>query len=195
MGNREDLLTAAVECLRTKGYARTTARDVTEIAGTSLAAIGYHYGGIRNLLNQAVYASIEQWSDAEQGRIRAEESPDETYLDRVGKVWERTIDNVQADRGPWAASFELMAQIDQVPELRDLLRQGVQAARTGNVAMFDGVDEDAVSDEQARTIGAVYYAIQAGVVLQWLIDPDSAPTADDIVAGLRALAAKAAEEA
>ncbi|MER7015152.1 TetR/AcrR family transcriptional regulator [Saccharopolyspora sp. NPDC000359] len=193
MGNREDLLTAAMECLRTKGYARTTARDITERAGTSLAAIGYHYGGIRNLLNEAVHAALEQWSDAEHARLR-DAPPDETFLERFGAVWARTIENVRADRGLWAASFELMSQVDHVPELREQLRRAVRGARTGNVAMFDGVDEDTVSDEEARSVGALYYAIQAGVVMQWLIDPDGAPKAEDLVAGLRAIAAKAVEE-
>ncbi|MDA3625347.1 TetR family transcriptional regulator C-terminal domain-containing protein [Saccharopolyspora oryzae] len=100
---------------------------------------------------------------------------------------------MQADRGLWAASFDLMAQVDHVPEIRDQLRRGIQAARTGNVAMFEGVDEDTVDDEQARTIGSLYYALQAGLAIQWLVDPDSAPSADDIVAGLRAIAAKASE--
>ncbi|MER7078384.1 transcriptional regulator, TetR family [Saccharopolyspora kobensis] len=195
MGNREDLLAAAMECLRTKGYARTTARDITEIAGTSLAAIGYHYGGIRNLLNQAVYAAIEQWSDREQARLRTDAPSEEAFLERFGAVWASTIEGFQADREVWAASFDLMTQVDHVPEIREQLRRGMQAARTGNVAMFEGVDEDTVSEEQARTVGSLYYAIQAGVVIQWLIDPDSAPSADDIVAGLRAIAAKAAEEA
>ncbi|GAA2797901.1 TetR/AcrR family transcriptional regulator [Saccharopolyspora taberi] len=194
MGNREDLLDAAMQCLRTKGYARTTARDITEIAGTSLAAIGYHYGGVQNLLNQAVFTALEQWSDQVQERLRTEAAPERSYLDRFADIWQRTIEAINTDRAVWAASIDMIAQIDHVPEIRDMLRQGVHSARTGNVAMFDAVDEDTVDEEQARTVGALYYAIQAGVAIQWLLDPDNAPTADDLVAGLRAITARAAAD-
>jgi AcrR family transcriptional regulator len=53
-GNREKLLQGAVSCLRTKGYAATTARDLTAVSGANLASIGYHFGGKEELLNQAV---------------------------------------------------------------------------------------------------------------------------------------------
>ncbi|MGP4020867.1 TetR/AcrR family transcriptional regulator [Saccharopolyspora sp. 5N708] len=193
MGNREDLLAAALECLRTKGYARTTARDITEIAGTSLAAIGYHYGGTRQLLNQAVFTAIEQWGDQMQARLRAEATPGQTYLERFADVWRRTIEAVTTDRAPWTASMDMMTQVDHVPEIREMLSWGIRGARTGNVAMFENVDEATVDDEQARTTGALYYAMLVGVVVQWLIDPDHAPSPEDLVTGLRSIIDQATE--
>lgn len=187
MGNREDLLAAAVECLRTRGYARTTARDIATAAGTSLAAIGYHYGGTRQLLNQAVFAALEQWGDEAQARLRTNSTPEHTYLERFADAWRAIIESVTGDRAIWAASMDMMAQFDHVAELRDMLRRGMRAGRTGDVALFDAVDEATVSDEQARTVGALYYAMQVGVAIQWLVDPDNAPTADDLVTGLRAI--------
>ncbi|SDY46982.1 hypothetical protein SAMN05216215_102758 [Saccharopolyspora shandongensis] len=59
--------------------------------------------------------------------------------------------------------------------------------------MFDAVDENTVDEEQARTVGALYYAMQVGVVIQWLLDPDNAPTPDDLVTGLRAIAKQATD--
>ena len=53
MGNREDLLAGAKRCLYEKGYASTTARDIATASGTSLAAIGYHFGSKEALMNQA----------------------------------------------------------------------------------------------------------------------------------------------
>ncbi|WP_218934958.1 TetR/AcrR family transcriptional regulator [Actinomadura citrea] len=40
MGNREDLLGAAVRCIQEKGYAKTTLRDIAGVAGVSMAAVG-----------------------------------------------------------------------------------------------------------------------------------------------------------
>jgi AcrR family transcriptional regulator len=53
MGHREDLLAGAARCLRRKGYARITARDIVAASGTNLASIGCHYGSSQTLLNAA----------------------------------------------------------------------------------------------------------------------------------------------
>src|SRR5215472_17197961 len=52
-GNREDLLAGALECLKTKGWTRTTVRDIAAAAGVNHAAIGYHFGSREALLIEA----------------------------------------------------------------------------------------------------------------------------------------------
>ena len=42
---RERILTAAVTCFTTNGYAHTSVRDITKKANCNLAAVNYHYGG------------------------------------------------------------------------------------------------------------------------------------------------------
>ncbi len=74
MGNREALLEGAKRCLIEKGYARTTARDIADAAGVSLAAIGYHYGSKESLLEQAFMAAMEEWFEDDEGD-RHQESP------------------------------------------------------------------------------------------------------------------------
>ena len=74
MGNREVLLAAAKRCIYEKGYARTTARDVTSAAGVSLAAIGYHFGSLEALMSAALIEAIEDWSDESGGRFRPSRS-------------------------------------------------------------------------------------------------------------------------
>ena len=66
MGNREALLEGAKHCLYEKGYARTTARDISTAAGTSLAAIGYHYRSTEALLNAIYHGNLEVSSDLRQ---------------------------------------------------------------------------------------------------------------------------------
>src|SRR5260221_13036686 len=61
MGHREDLLAGAVACLREKGYARTTARDLVAASGTNLASIGYHFGSKEALLNEAIAMGFRAW--------------------------------------------------------------------------------------------------------------------------------------
>jgi len=52
--SRDQLLEGALLCLQTKGYARTTARDIAAASGANLASIGYHFGSKEGLLNAAV---------------------------------------------------------------------------------------------------------------------------------------------
>jgi AcrR family transcriptional regulator len=62
-GYRERLLAGAVSCLQEKGYAHTTARDLVAASGTNLASIGYHFGGKDALLNEAIAAIFDQWTE------------------------------------------------------------------------------------------------------------------------------------
>ena len=63
MSHKEDLLAGAVACLREKGYAHTTARDIVAASGTNLASIGYHYGSTKALLNAAVLQALEEFGE------------------------------------------------------------------------------------------------------------------------------------
>jgi AcrR family transcriptional regulator len=192
MGNREALLAAAIECIYEKGYARTTARDIATAAGTSLAAIGYHFGTTQELLNRAVVAASAQWGDEIQARLRAETKPGQTYLDRFTAILTETIASIHVDRPIWEASLDMMAQVRHVPAIHEMLRVTLHYARAGNVAMFDAVDEDTVDEHQERTLGAFYYSLTVGLLVQWLIDPDSAPTARDITDALQTICGRIA---
>ncbi|MFE5715305.1 hypothetical protein ACFQ7J_31385 [Streptomyces sp. NPDC056501] len=55
-------------------------------------------------------------------------------------------------------------------------------------AILDGVREEEVSDTSVRTLGTVQLALVSGVMLQCLSDPSSAPTATEVLEGVRALA-------
>src|SRR5436853_5854881 len=61
--HRDQLIEGAIECLQTKGYSRTTARDIAAAAGANLASIGYHYGSKEALLNEAILRASERWTE------------------------------------------------------------------------------------------------------------------------------------
>ncbi|GGS81525.1 TetR family transcriptional regulator [Planobispora rosea] len=207
MGNREDLLDGAIRCLYEKGYARTTLRDIAGAAGVSMAAVGYHYGSTEALLNIALMRAIEEWG-AEFGRALGGGEPgsdqpgsdqpgsDQPGSDQPGSalreyesMWDRLIDSVAAHPPMALASFEAFVQAQRVPELREQIAAGQREGRRGLAAMLTGTPEQAVSDDTARTLGAVQLALITGLIVQWLTDPDNAPSGADVVAGLRALAA------
>src|ERR1700735_1842604 len=101
MGNREDLLAGAKQCLRSKGFARTTAREIAAASGVSLAAIGYHFGSKEALLTQALVEATGEWVE-ELGRILATDlSADATPMERFELTWARLLGLFSAHRQLW----------------------------------------------------------------------------------------------
>ncbi|MEC4016537.1 TetR/AcrR family transcriptional regulator [Streptomyces sp. H27-D2] len=188
MGHREDLLVGAKKCLYEKGYARTTARDIVAASGANLASIGYHYGSKEALLNKALIEAMSEWGEelAQAGSTSID--PDASPMDRFEGVWDQMIERFPHNRQIWAANFELMAQIDRLPEVREVLVKTQPEGRTGLAALFLGVDEDTLDEKTGQVAGSFYQALLLGVMMQHMLDPRTAPTGHDVVEGLRAAA-------
>jgi AcrR family transcriptional regulator len=188
MGNREDLLAGARRCLEEKGWARTTVRDITAASGgVSMAAIGYHFGSREALLNAALIEAIDEWG-SETGRTLADYAGG-TSGEQYEAMWTRIIESFDAHRTLWIATYEALLQSEHSPELRRYLSEAQAEGRRGLTAILLGVEESAVAEDSVRSLGAVQMALLSGVIAQWLTDPEQAPSASEVVAGLRAIAA------
>jgi AcrR family transcriptional regulator len=190
MGHREDLLEGAKRAIYEKGYARTTARDIVALSGTNLGSIGYHYGSTEALLTAAMLGAIQDWGDA-MGRALAEEHDDDPD-DPMVRFWRRVIRSITTDRALWLASVEVLVQAEHHPELKAQLTAGLQEGRRGMAALVTGLAEDQLDEGTVRTTGSMQLALMSGVLTQWLTDPATAPSAEEIVAGVRALSRSAA---
>jgi AcrR family transcriptional regulator len=188
MGNREDLLAAAKRCLYEKGYARTTARDIAAASGVSLAAIGYHFGSKDALMNAARIEAIGEWWEELGRTLAADADPDADPMERFEAIWTRVVESFDTHRPLWTASFELVAQLDQAPEVRTAVADAQQRARLGLAALFHGLDP-ALDEKRAWAVGSFYLALLPGVMAQWLIDPEHAPTGRDLAEALRTIVA------
>ena len=188
MSHREDLLEGAVRCLREKGYARTTARDIVQASGTNLASIGYHYGSTEALLNAAVVRAMDDFG-AEIGRSMAalgdaaEGGADDTLLRRFERFWEYTIASFTENPGVWLATFDIFSVAQRNPEVRTTLADGLEDGRQLWAQAIYHVGED----EDGRAIGSLHQALLSGVLVQWLMDPERAPSAADLARGLLAI--------
>lgn len=190
MGNRADLLAGAKRCLYEKGYARTTARDIAAAAGTSLAAIGYHFGSTEALLNAALNEANDEWGE-EIGRALGSPLADDAAgagpMERFEAIWQRVIDSFASHRTLWAASFEILAQSERAPEVRERLADSLTQGRLGLAELFQNIDP-AADEHQAWAVGSFYQALLSGVLVQWMVDPDHAPSAHDLTDALRLVA-------
>ncbi|MCP2164473.1 TetR/AcrR family transcriptional regulator [Goodfellowiella coeruleoviolacea] len=185
MGNREDLFEAAKQCLREKGYDRTSVRDIATAADVSTAAIGYHYGSREALLSQALFALLDEWGDSLGRALAAKPGDDEVR--GFARMWDGLVEQFAAHPDLWLATVELFLQAQRQPELRARLSAGTEQGRRGMAAILRGVPEDEVAERDTRTLGMVQMALMSGVMIQSLSDPANAPTAAEVLTGLRAL--------
>ncbi len=184
MGNREDLIAGAKRCLIEKGYAHTTARDISAASGVSLVAIGYHFGSKDALMNLAVYESIGDWAEGLERALTAGGPPDAEPLVRFEAILGQMIESFGGpDHGLWAAQLELMSLLDQNEELRTFLAGVQRDAAAGLAGLFLGVDPDA-----ARTAGSFLHALFIGVMVKWFMDPKQGLSARELTDGLRIIA-------
>ncbi|MEV4110697.1 helix-turn-helix domain-containing protein [Nonomuraea sp. NPDC049695] len=193
MGNREDLLAGARRCLVEKGWARTTVRDISAASGVSMAAIGYHFGSREALLNAALVEAMREWGDQVGAAMAAADDAEAAPAERFEALWEQLIASIGEQRTLWLANLEALVQAEHSPELRDQLVAGQREGRRGMAAHLadgDEADEADLAEREVRTVGSVHLALLLGVMVQWLNDPDQAPTAAEVLAGLRTLGAR-----
>jgi AcrR family transcriptional regulator len=188
VGNREDLLAGAKRCLYEKGYARTTARDIVAAAGTSLASIGYHFGSTEALLNAALFEVIGEWGDELQRALRETGETEGDAVERFERYWARVIDSFTSHRQIWAATLEVFGQIDRVPEMRKAIADGLQEGRFAWASLLQSLDP-AADERKAHAVGSFYQALLSGVLVQWLVDPERAPSARELTEALRTISA------
>lgn len=185
MGNREDLLAGARRCLEEKGYLRTTVRDIASASQVSMAAIGYHFGSREALLNQALFAAMDEWA-AGSGRLAGR---GDTAERRYADMWDRKIRDFGDTRWLWTASVEAFVHAQSSPELLAILAGGQRHNRRMVAAQLRGVPVEEVAEEDVRALGSVHIALWTGVMVQCLTDPEHAPDGRELARGLRELAA------
>lgn len=187
MSNRDDLLAGAKKCLLEKGYSRTTARDIAQASGVSLAAIGYHFGSKDALMNEAMFQAIGEWGDHLEEAF-AKAGPGLSAQERFARVFDDVSATFDENQGLWMASFELIVEIDHIPGAREMFRMAIPEARKGLANLILGIPEDEMGIDLEMGAGAVLYSLMAGLLIQRFADTGRTPSGTDLARGLRQLA-------
>ena len=182
--HRDQLVKGAIKCLQTKGYARTTARDIAAASGANLASIGYHFGSKEALLNEAITRTCEDWT-ARLGQA-AFASGSESPLEQMGASWVAMLSSFEQLRPVLIGLIEAVGQSAWSEELRRELAAHYETSREQVAAMVRASlgegDEDA--ETSANVVASFLIAVCDGLVLQWLLDPDSTPTGEQLISSL-----------
>ncbi|MFG2196849.1 TetR/AcrR family transcriptional regulator [Streptomyces sp. NPDC048639] len=186
--HRDKLLDGALICLREKGYARTTARDIADAAGASLGSIGYHFGGVDALLDAALGQCVDAWTQRMHQAISAT-AGDEPRA-RLEAALVALIDSFEELRPLMISYIEAFPPAVRSTALRARLAAGYTYARPAGNTMAAGActDTGIAPPPGAETIPSLLIAICEGLMLQWLVDPDSAPSAHQVLDALSLLA-------
>jgi hypothetical protein len=114
--------------------------------------------------------------------------PTAPFVARFEVTWARILEVATANRQLWAANFEVSPYIDTIPEVKAVMAAAQEKAREGLAELF--ISSLRPADPAAdRSVGAFHYALMTGVIAQWLIDPEKAPTAKDLTEALKLIAA------
>ncbi|MGI8761785.1 MAG: TetR/AcrR family transcriptional regulator [Jatrophihabitantaceae bacterium] len=184
MSHRDQLLAAARRLLEQRGYAHITARDLVAESDTNLASIGYHFGSKAALLNAAIEAAFEEWTDQLASLVMAD--PDASPIQRGAATWVATLDSLPQRRPILQAYLDALAQAQRVPELRDQLAEHYRRARArvAELVAVSLADGTPAQDPRCAAIATFVIAVCDGLAVQWLLDPENAPSGEQLLAGL-----------
>ena len=183
VSNRDALLEGAKVCLRTKGYARTTARDLVAASGANLSSIGYHFGSKEALLAEAFDEVFMEWTA--QLNAAARGNPAASALEQMGASWRRMLDDLPEHGSLMLAFVESIGPSVRSPELRAKLAEHYSRTRTEvAAAVRESLGETSTADPDV--VASFLIAIADGFMVQFLVDPARLPTGEQLTSALTA---------
>jgi AcrR family transcriptional regulator len=179
--NRAALLKGARQCLEQIGYARTTARDIASAAGVSLGAIGYHFGSKEELLTEAIAESVRDWID--RFALLTVQVDDEGADMVVRGAIIEFYRHMESSRPLLVAFMEALVQAEHSSRLREQLADQYRQFRNSATSMLTATLGPVLNGAglDPRTVSSLLLALGDGLIMQFLVDPDDAPGAEEIV--------------
>jgi AcrR family transcriptional regulator len=192
--HRDQLLQGAIECLRTKGYARTTARDIANAADANLASIGYHFGSKQALLNEAITRACEEWT-THLGQV-AFSRRDASPLEQMGASWVAMRASFEELRPVLVGLMEAVGESAWSEELRQRMAAHYKEVRRAVTDMVSASLGESAAERGAdpNVVASFLIAVCDGLVVQWLLLPDETPDGEELVASIGAALSLALEE-
>ncbi|MGV9611588.1 TetR/AcrR family transcriptional regulator [Nocardia xishanensis] len=186
MGNREDLLAGARKAIMERGVAKTTARDIANAAGVSLAAIGYHFGSKDRLITEALAEALGTGiGDSMSELIK------ETEGRPMPEAFASMIDGLPAvfaaNHEGMLASMENLLRVARSPESQRYMAESIPHAHA-DLAVALRETHPGLTQQQAEAIGKLYFALTQGLSVLWMIssevpDGETLSTAFAAIAG------------
>ena len=165
---RRRLIEAAQELLAERGESAIRLRDLTAAAGTNVAAVHYHFGGLGALLAAAASEAVERIIDAQVAEL--ESLPPEATLDAISAAYFRPM--VEALSGPSSKGrpyVRVLARVTSDPPegLEDWARTATDRAHDALVArlrpVLPGVSDDDLLF-RVKCVGGILVVLSAAAL-------------------------------
>jgi AcrR family transcriptional regulator len=191
--HREQILEGAIECVQTRGVADTTTRDIAAASGASLASIPYHFGSKDALMDQALLQAIRRYSEHVRQQAFAGDAPP---LQALAKSLIATVDSFAEARPLLISLMEAHVKAIHSDGLRETVAANRRAAVNRIAAGVSGGLglEGELSESQTHAVSVLILALVDGLMLGWLIDPDSIPPAQELLDAVIAAAGPLVEQ-
>jgi AcrR family transcriptional regulator len=181
--HRDALLSAARTLMRQSGRGEITARDLVAASNTNLGSISYHFGSKDALLDEAAKLVFEEWAQTVARTISAD--PDAPPGRRLARALELILDDFDAMRPYFLGFIQIVAGSERSPETREQLIEHYRRQRATVATMITESFSKDIDPEDAQQIASLLMGVSDGLMLQSLIDPDSAPTSSQLMSALR----------
>lgn len=161
---RRQLLKAALELFRRRGYERTTMRAIAKHAGLSLGA-AYHYFDSKD----AILTSYYEWTQDEHERLMARAvSPSAGFRERMLALFETKLAVVRSDRKLLSALF---ARLGDPTDPLSVFAKRNSALRERSIEQFTGVLSDMRLPADLRNLSArLLWLVHLAVLLFFVHD-------------------------
>lgn len=175
----ERLRAAAWAIVRDEGIAAATSRRITEVAGTNLGAITYHFRSKDALLGDAVAAQLRNWTEPlTTALVRDPDGDIEAYDGAVSAAIATVMSRFLTDTKDVDTVVSLLISSPHLP--------GVRASATRWLKELRAVASEAMVRQQAMghvpesvdpvAMAAVFTAFALGLAAQSAIDETAPPT-------------------
>src|SRR5882724_1140590 len=102
------LMDAALDLLAERGEEGVTLRELTDAADANVAAVSYHFGSLKSLLDAAIEHALERYLDAQQAAVSAV-SPEAT-LEELAAAFARPMISALTKGGRDRAAIRIVAR-------------------------------------------------------------------------------------
>jgi AcrR family transcriptional regulator len=180
--HRDALLSAARTLMRESGRGDITARDLVAASNTNLGSISYHFGTKDALLDEAAKLVFEEWAKTVTHAMSAD--PDVPPAKRLARAFEMILDDFDAMRPYFLGFIQIVAGSERSPGTREQLIVHYSKQRDTVTTMITESLGEHIDPQDARHIASLLVSVSDGLMLQSLIDPDSAPTSHQLTLAL-----------
>ena len=181
------LLEATIRTIQDKGRGGATAREISRAAEANLGSIVYYFGSKDELVDQALVAAGERWTDSLRENGLGSASGDSIGERIVGSLGSY-LGSLTRNRRLALSFLEALASADRSPTVRSAMADRYEGLReTVAEGTANGTNPLGLSEEATDAAAGALVALFDGLLIQWLLAPDRGLNPLELVTSLGSL--------